>query len=85
MAIGLASIALSGAQDAAVPTMCSCSPTTLTFVLSLDQTCEDNDIELNDGIDGSFCFTEDGVTIPSPPETVREPADGEKADGEPAT
>ena len=85
MAIGLASIALSGAQDAAVPTMCSCSPTTLTFVLSLDQTCEDNDIELNDGIDGSFCFTEEGVTIPPPPETEGEPGDGDKADGEPAT
>ena len=32
-----------------------------TFVLSLDQTCNDNDIEDNSGIDGSFCFTETGV------------------------
>jgi len=41
--------------------MCSCSPTVFTFVLSLEQTCNDNDFEDNSGIDGSFCFTEEGV------------------------
>jgi hypothetical protein len=49
------------------PTMCSCSPTEITFVISLNQTCDDNDISTNPGIDGSFCFTETGVTLPAPP------------------
>ena len=55
---------------ASAPTMCSCSPTVLTFVLSLDQTCDDNDIEDNAGIDGSFCFTEEGVVVPEPQPVV---------------
>ena len=52
-------IGITSAQE-----MCSCSPTVFTFTLSLDQTCEDNTIEGNLGIDGSFYFTEDGVAIP---------------------
>jgi len=45
--------------------MCSCSPTKFTFVLSLDQTCDNNDIEENTGgIIGSFCFTETDVALP---------------------
>mmetsp|Transcript_16754 Transcript_16754/g.36180 ORF Transcript_16754/g.36180 Transcript_16754/m.36180 type:complete len:395 (+) Transcript_16754:180-1364(+) len=76
LALLLTSIASTHAQDdnatatttaIAMPTVCSCSPTIFTFVLSLDQTCDDNDIELNDGIDGSFCFTEEGVAVPAPP------------------
>lgn len=35
--------------------MCSCSPTAFAFVLDLDRTCENNDIEDGDGVDGSFC------------------------------
>lgn len=63
------------AQD--TPTMCSCSPTEFTFVLSLNQTCNDNDIEDNSGIDGSFCFTEEGVAVPEPPPpAAADPADG---------
>ena len=46
--------------------MCSCSPTVFTFILSLDQTCEDNTIAENGGIDGAFCFTEVGVSLPAP-------------------
>ena len=59
----LAALAALAAQQttAQAPTMCSCSPTVFTFVLSLGQTCNDNDIETNSGIDGSFCFTETGV------------------------
>ena len=48
-------------------TLCSCSPTVFTFALRLNQTCSDNDIEDNSGIDGSFCFTEEGVAVPEPP------------------
>jgi hypothetical protein len=47
--------------------MCSCSPTEITFVISLDQTCDDNDIAANAGIGGSFCFTETDVALPAPP------------------
>ena len=61
------------AQEA--PTMCSCSPTVFTFVLSLNQTCNDNDIEDNSGIDGSFCFTEEGVAVPEPPPPADDEAD----------
>ena len=68
------------AQDDTTPTMCSCSPTVFTFVLSLNQTCNDNDIEDNSGIDGSFCFTEEGVAVPEPPppaaDATANPADG---------
>lgn len=47
--------------------LCSCSPTQFTFVLSLDQTCDNNDIEDNTGgIIGSFCFTEMDVAVPVP-------------------
>jgi hypothetical protein len=72
-AVLLSSIARScDAQDNATNTtaaamMCSCSPTEITFVISLDQTCDDNDIALNTGIGGSFCFTETGVALPAPP------------------
>ncbi len=72
-AVLLSSIARScDAQDnatntTAAATMCSCSPTEITFVISLDQTCDDNDIALNTGIGGSFCFTETGVALPAPP------------------
>jgi len=65
------------------PTVCSCSPTVFTFVLSLDQTCQDNDIATNAGIDGSFCFTENDVAVPGPPvalieedDFATEPSDG---------
>lgn len=37
-------------------TVCSCSPTVFAFVLSLDQTCDDNDINGNSGIGDSVCF-----------------------------
>ena len=33
----------------------------------LDGSCDVNDIEGNSGIDGSFCFTEEGVAVPEPP------------------
>lgn len=49
------------------PTMCSCSPTVITFVLALNQTCSDNDIEDNSGVQGTYCFTETGVAPPEPP------------------
>lgn len=62
---------MSHAQDP-MPTLCSCSPTVFTFVLSLDQSCDDNDIESNVGIDGSFCFTEEGVAVPQAPEPVED-------------
>lgn len=57
-----------------MPTLCSCSPTVFTFVLSLDQTCYDNDIASNTGIDGTFCFTEEGVAAPEVPEPIEEEA-----------
>jgi len=60
--------ALAAQQTTAeAPTMCSCSPTVFTFVLNLDGSCDVNDIEFNSGIDGSFCFTEEGVAVPEPP------------------
>ncbi len=50
--------------------LCSCSPTQFTFILSLDQNCDNNDIEDNTGgIIGSFCFTETDVAVPVPPTT----------------
>ena len=68
--------ALAAQQTTAqAPTMCSCSPTVFTFVLSLEQTCNDNDIEDNSGIDGSFCFTEEGVAVPEPPLPADDEAD----------
>ena len=60
----VAAAATIGVTSAQAQEMCSCSPTVFTFTLSLDQTCEDNTIEGNLGIDGSFYFTEDGVAIP---------------------
>jgi hypothetical protein len=54
------------AQDNA-PTECSCSPTVFTFVLYLNQTCDENTIQSNGGIDGAFCFTEVDVALPEPP------------------
>lgn len=69
-AVLLSSIARScDAQDNSTTnaTMCSCSPTEMTFVISLDQTCDDNDISLNTGVGGSFCFTETDVALPAPP------------------
>ena len=45
--------------------ICSCSPTVFNFVLDLSQTCEDHTIEGNAGIDGSFCFIEEGVAAPT--------------------
>ena len=38
--------------------LCSCSPTVFEFVLSLSQTCDNNDILSNSGIEGSFCFVD---------------------------
>ena len=67
----VAAAATIGVTSAQAQEMCSCSPTVFTFTLSLDQTCEDNTIEGNPGIDGSFCFTLDGVAIPEPPPSVR--------------
>ena len=53
--------------------LCSCSPTQFTFTLSLDQNCDNNDIEDNTGgIIGSFCFTETDVAVPVPPTTTEE-------------
>jgi len=74
----VAAAATIGVTSAQAQEMCSCSPTVFTFTLSLDQTCEDNTIEGNPGIDGSFCFTEDGVAIPEPP--VPEEAESEDGD-----
>lgn len=44
--------------------ICSCSPTTIAFKLDLCQTCDDNTISDNTGLDGSFCFTETDVSLP---------------------
>ena len=63
----VAAAATIGVTSAQAQEMCSCSPTVFTFTLSLDQGCEDNTIEDNPGIDGSFCFTENGVAAPEPP------------------
>jgi len=62
--------------------MCSCSPTVFTFILSLDQTCEDNTIAENGGIDGAFCFTEVGVSLPAPTPPPA-PEDGDDEEEEP--
>jgi len=51
--LGLASSVYGATTSDSTPTaapespMCSCSPTKFTFVLSLDQTCDNNDIEEN--------------------------------------
>ena len=63
------------AQDMpTLPTTCSCSPTILTFTLTLDGSCEINDFETNSGIGGSFCFVEQGVTVPGGPPPIVEAA-----------
>ena len=69
LALALSSyISIVSGQTTDATELCSCSPTEFTFVLSLDQTCENNDIESNTGgIIGSFCFTETNVTVPVPP------------------
>lgn len=60
--------------------ICSCSPTQFTFVLSLDQTCDNNDIEDNTGgIIGSFCFTETDVAVPVPPPEEEEEEETEES------
>lgn len=45
---------------------CSCSPTKFTFKLSLSQNCNTNDIASNSGIAVSYCFVDEGVTLPTP-------------------
>lgn len=61
--------------------LCSCSPTQFTFVLSLDQTCDNNDIEDNTGgIIGSFCFTETDVAVPVPPSSTEDEEEDEGYD-----
>jgi len=67
------------AQDAEVtaePTICSCSPTTFQFVLSLDQNCDQNDYLDNTGISDSLCFIEEGVALPEAPEPEETETDG---------
>jgi len=63
----LASISHTAQAEDAV-TLCSCSPTTFQFVLSLDQNCDQNDLDGNAGIDGSLCFLEEGVALPAAPD-----------------
>ena len=54
--IALLSAAL--AATASGQDLCSCSPTAFEFTLDLSGTCDDNTVNGNPGIIGSFCFLE---------------------------
>ena len=73
--IALLSAAL--AATASAQDLCSCSPTAFEFTLDLSGTCDDNTINGNPGVIGSFCFLE---TVEEAVLTAEETAeDGGKA------
>eukprot|EP00569_Conticribra_weissflogii_P008162 CAMPEP_0171338268 /NCGR_PEP_ID=MMETSP0878-20121228/7226_1 /TAXON_ID=67004 /ORGANISM="Thalassiosira weissflogii, Strain CCMP1336" /LENGTH=549 /DNA_ID=CAMNT_0011840035 /DNA_START=383 /DNA_END=2032 /DNA_ORIENTATION=+ len=46
-------------QSESTTQICSCSPTKIQIILSLSQSCNDNDFKSNPGIQESYCFIDD--------------------------
>eukprot|EP00804_Cyclotella_cryptica_P022567 CCRYP_009438-RA/>CCRYP_009438-RA protein AED:0.28 eAED:0.28 QI:320/1/1/1/1/0.66/3/2572/466 len=52
---------------------CSCSPTKFTFRINLSQSCDNNDISENAGIESTFCIIEDVSSNNSREDSNQEP------------